>query len=68
MKRKNIKRDLEKELQKLRKRGATAISVFLAQGKQVSMKEYAKDIISFLKMMNKSNTGTSEAVLANKGL
>ena len=56
MKQRNIKKDFEKELQNLRNRGATGISVFLAQGKTVSAKEYMREMIMYLRLMNKMST------------
>lgn len=49
-----MKNMLEKELSKLRNRGATGISIFVRKDK--SYEDYAKDIARALKGMKKSKT------------
>ena len=67
----DVMKEFEVEKAKLIARGATGLSIFLDVGRKVSMKDYAKDTISFMKLMTPENTRSPEEVekdLANRGL
>ena len=48
--------EFEKELDKLRRRGATGISMFVRRDKDASMSDYAREATKILKCMRRSKT------------
>jgi len=48
--------EFEKELNKLRKHGATGISMFVRRNEDASISDYARDAVKMLRYMRRSKT------------